>query len=59
MKQRHVITNSILWASAILCAAVLKAPLALTLVFLPCLAVISILVAPKLRNTGRCADKTL
>jgi hypothetical protein len=43
MKKRYVLANAMLWAAAILAAAVLKAPDFLPLVLLPTLATLSLL----------------
>jgi hypothetical protein len=45
MNRRYLIANSILWATAIIASAVLRAPASLTLVLLPCLAACSWLAA--------------
>lgn len=53
MNRKYIITNSILWAAAIIAAAVLGAPTTLTLLLLPSLAVISVLAAvPGSRRSG-------
>lgn len=52
MNRTYVLTNSILWAAAILAAAIVGAPTVLTLVLLPCLAAISWLAALP-RGTSR------
>ena len=43
MRKRYVLANALLWAAAILAAAVLKAPNFLSLVLLPMLATLSLL----------------
>jgi hypothetical protein len=45
MKNQRVIANSLLWAAAIVAAAITKAPPVLTLILLPCLATGFVLVA--------------
>lgn len=44
MKNKHSITNAILWAAAVIAAAILHAPLLLTGFLLPALAACSIIV---------------
>jgi hypothetical protein len=44
MRKRYVLANALLWAAAILAAAVLKAPNFLSLVLLPMLATLSLLM---------------
>ncbi|MGA9334639.1 MAG: hypothetical protein WBV39_10220 [Rudaea sp.] len=43
MQRKQKISNSILWATAIVASALLHAPMALTIVLLPSLAVMSLL----------------
>jgi hypothetical protein len=43
MKNRYVLANAVLWAAAILAAAMLRAPGFLLLVLLPTLATLSLL----------------
>ena len=45
MRKRYVLTNAVLWAAAILAAALLKAPHFLSLILLPILATLSMLAA--------------
>jgi hypothetical protein len=45
MRKRYVLTNAVLWAAAILAAALLKAPHLLSLILLPTLATLSMLAA--------------
>ncbi|MBD8879864.1 MULTISPECIES: hypothetical protein [Rhodanobacter] len=45
MRKRYVLANAMLWAAAMLAAAVLKAPNFLTVLLLPMLATLSTLVA--------------
>ena len=45
MRKRYVLANAVLWAAAILAAAVLKAPHFLSLILLPMLATLSLLTA--------------
>jgi hypothetical protein len=45
MKSQYIIANAILWAAAIIASAIVGAPSALTVIFLPALAVTSILIA--------------
>jgi hypothetical protein len=43
--RKYILANSILWAAAIIAAAILDAPRTLTLILLPALASIACLVA--------------
>ena len=43
MKNRHETAQALMWAAAIIAAALLKAPTALTLLLLPSLAVVALL----------------
>jgi hypothetical protein len=45
MNRKYIVTNSILWATAIVASAILGAPTFLSLVLLPSLAAISWLAA--------------
>lgn len=58
MKRQLVIANSLLWATAIIAAALLKAPPVLTLILLPNLGVAFVLVsrsAATLPRMGACS----
>ncbi|HEV2682430.1 MAG TPA: hypothetical protein VGV14_18145 [Rhodanobacter sp.] len=44
MRKRYMLANALLWAAAILAAAILKAPNFLSLVLLPLLATLSLLM---------------
>jgi len=44
MNRRFVLANAILWATAIVVSALLRAPATLTLIFLPSLATVSLLM---------------
>ncbi len=54
MTRTAVIANSILWASAIVASALLRAPSFLTLVLLPLLATTSLLVSPRRTRAPEC-----
>ncbi len=45
MRNRYVLANAVLWATAIFAAALLKTPNLLSLVLLPTLAALSLLMA--------------
>ncbi|GAB3779997.1 hypothetical protein [Dyella agri] len=45
MRKPYVLANALLWAAAMLAAAVLRAPVFLTIVLLPMLATLSTLAA--------------
>jgi hypothetical protein len=55
MNTRATIANAILWASAIIAAAVLRAPTVLTLVLLPSLAACSLLFVRPISRAAECA----
>lgn len=44
MNRKHIIANAVLWAAAIIAAAVVGAPTVLTIVLLPALASASLLM---------------
>ncbi|HWX66706.1 MAG TPA: hypothetical protein VNZ27_09810 [Rhodanobacter sp.] len=54
MRKRYVLANALLWAAAILAAAVLKAPNFLSLVLLPMLATLSLLTV----GPGACLNRS-
>ncbi|WP_168171122.1 hypothetical protein [Rhodanobacter sp. B04] len=47
MRKRYVLANAMLWAAAILAAAVLKTPMFFSLILLPLLATLSLLTASR------------
>lgn len=49
MNRTYAVTNAILWASAIIASAIVDAPIVLSAVLLPTLAVCSLL-APRLKS---------
>jgi len=55
MKQATVMTNALLWAAAIIAAAVIDAPTFLSLILLPSLGFMSMLVSWQTRRVKPCA----
>jgi hypothetical protein len=52
MNKRYLISNGILWAAAILAAAVIHAPFVLTIIILPTLAFASlVIIRPKSKDS--------
>ena len=54
MNRKHLLPNAILWAAAILAAALVGAPLVLTLALLPTLAAASLLLAGPGPSVTKC-----
>ena len=54
MNRKFVITNSILWATAIIASAIVGAPTVLSLVLLPGLALISIVTTETKVGAVKC-----
>ena len=57
MSKTLLITNSLLWAAAIIASAALKAPAAMTFLVLPTLATTSWLFAIERRRSGICGPR--
>ncbi len=57
MKTKHSITNAILWAAAIIAAAILHAPLLLTGFLLPALAACSIIAFEPGALATKCPER--
>ena len=58
MKRQLVIANSLLWAAAILAAAIVHAPAVLTLILLPCLATGFVLSSQATGRPARASTNT-
>ena len=54
MNHKYLITNAILWTSAIVASAIVGAPTALTVIILPVLATCSLVVARPKSQTAEC-----
>ena len=52
MGHKYVIANAVLWAAAIVAAAIVGAPTVLTLVLLPVLGIVSLLLTSRARGKG-------
>ncbi len=56
MNNQYLIGNAILWAAAILASAILHAPIALSIIFLPLLAISSLGIIDS-REIDRACEK--
>jgi len=54
MSERQLLATGVLWAAAILAAAIVGAPSLLTLVLLPCLGATAYVIAARRRSCGTC-----
>ncbi len=57
MSQKHVVVNAVLWASAIIASAILRAPYFMSVILLPSLATISLLLNRQIRRTYECGPR--
>lgn len=47
MKRKHLATNAVLWAAAIIASVYVGAPTVLSFILLPCLGVVSLILGAK------------